>query len=65
VIELSSQALVPKHCFELMAFGVQIAAEPAHPPAFALLRRDSPPNRSAGAAAAVQNCCSNHPRQEK
>jgi hypothetical protein len=37
VIELSSQALVPKHCFELVAFDVQIAAEAAYPTVFALL----------------------------
>jgi hypothetical protein len=65
VIEFSSQALVPKHCFELVPFGVQIAAEAAYPRTFALLRRDSPPNRAAGAVAAMQNCCPNHPRNEK
>jgi hypothetical protein len=61
MIEFSSQALVLKRCFELMALGAQIAAEAAHRRAFALSRRDSPPNR----AAAVQNCCSIHPRKEK
>jgi hypothetical protein len=57
VTELSSQALVPKHCFEIVPFTVQITAEAADPRIFALLHRDSAPNRVAGTAAALQNCC--------
>jgi hypothetical protein len=65
VIELSSQALVPTHGFELAPFGVPIVAETAYPRAFAVLRRDSPPNRATGAVAGTQNYCPNHPRNEK
>jgi hypothetical protein len=57
VTELSSQAIVPKHCFEIVPFSVQIAAKAPYPRAFALLHRDSAPNRAAGAAAALQNRC--------